>query len=419
MVYDADMINLCSVGYKEIAGKHSCDCGTVHEFDVSCLLERGAFKQLPAFLSTLTPLLSKVVVFYDDDALCNEVCGAIKRDYRVVAISADGDKGKVDNEQLPEDTKLVLAVGSAAAISSAKYKAHLCDLPVVVAALPDFTALSPLCVLNDGGQMLSYVVNKPKAYIFDTEYPLSCGDKAQLYGQIAARLTSAFDYYVSALLGETGFCPFVMGGLSDIAAKTILALDGASKQSLWLSETLLTAALKQALVASAAPVTRSGEIQCAMSYARLNGNEFLQGELQFVFGAVLSSLYKKHLIRRRTFVSPPDNNYRLEQIASFFGTSEYRAVRMLEPQISGKQAGLIEYKLREYAPDLKEKLRRNVGLYKLAFRTFKRLHLDDGYALSGLGADLSLCIALSPDIVKGNGMLTALKRLGDLDGYIG
>ena len=108
MVYDADMINLCSVGYKEIAGKHSCDCGTVHEFDVSCLLERGAFKQLPAFLSTLTPLLSKVVVFYDDDALCNEVCGAIKRDYRVVAISADGDKGKVDNEQLPEDTKLVL-----------------------------------------------------------------------------------------------------------------------------------------------------------------------------------------------------------------------------------------------------------------------------------------------------------------------
>lgn len=363
--------------------------------------------------------MSRVVLFYDDESLMQEINNAIKREFRTVCVKANDDKRLLELVSLPEDSKLIMAIGSAAAINGAKYKAYVCDLPVVVASKPDFGALTSFCVINDGGTFLTYGVEKPKGYIFDLDRRLSDNDKAELFGMIAARLNTAFEYYASALLSSAEYCPFISGALSDIAAKTILCVAETDKASPKLNEILLNSALKLSIIASLGSFGRSGEVQCGMTYEILNDSDYSQGELQFIFASVLSDLFKNHIVHREIFVPPPDNNYRLEQISSLFGISEYKAVYSICPQISGKEAAVIEYKIREYSFDLLEKLNKNINLFRPAFKIFKRLHYDDGFSLAELcNPDIALSISLAPDIINGNGMLTTLKRLGELDKYI-
>lgn len=412
------MINLSSASYGEFSGSHRCDCGKQHKFDTLCLLKHGAFNELSNFLVNFTPLLSRVVIFYDNDELMNLVLCNIKRDYRVTSIKIGDSKKLIEQTELPEDTKLILAVGSAAAINSAKYKAYCVDLPVVVASLPEFSALTPYCVINDEGIYLSYKVSIPRGYVFDLDCEITDDEKATLFGMVAARLNTSFEYYAAALLGDGEYCPYLSGAMSDVAAKTILDCASLDKSAPTLKNLLIEQGLRLSLIAQN-NIPRCGEIQCGLTYAALNSSEYSQGELQFIFASVLSMLYISHICRRKSFTPPPDNNYRLEQISELFGISETRAIGLIRPQLSGSQAAIIEYKIREYTPELHEKLNKNRNLFKLAFRTFKRMHADDGYSLRELvGGDISLCIALSPDVIQGEGMLTALKRLGELDCYI-
>ncbi|MCH5164242.1 MAG: hypothetical protein J1F36_04420 [Clostridiales bacterium] len=408
------MINFCSSKYSELLGSHECDCGKTHQFFVRCLLEHGAFERMGSFLEGLTPPMSRVVLLYDDEQIMSEIYAHIKRDYRVVTVKADDDKKQIELVALPEDTKLIIAIGGVKAINAAKYKAYLLDIPTVIAALPGYGALSNFCVINDGGLYLTYIVNEPKGFIFDLDSKLSDANMASLFGTVAARLNSAFEIYAAALLNKSEFCPYIYGAISDIAAKTIL--DAAKMPFHALKDVLIESALKLALIGKG---ERGGEVQCALTYSMLSSSEFSLGELEFVFAAILSPLYKSHIMRRKSFMPPPDNNYRLAQIAEFFGISEHKAIRLILPQISGKEAAIAEYKIREYTKDLTEKLDKNINLYRLAFKIFKRLYFDDGYSLESLeSGDVSLCIAFAPDLIPGGGMLTALKRLGELDAYI-
>ena len=412
------MINFCLADYKHMYGGYDCDCGVTHTFNVKCLLSKGATKQIAAFLSDYAPFLSRIAIFYDDEEMLNAVVANVKKEYRVTTVFARGDKKMTEQTQLAEDTKIIVALGSERAISSAKYKAHLLDLPLVVSSFPYYSALSSQCVLDDDGAYCTCLVNKPCGYIFDTAYPLKREDRAELFGQISARLLSAFEYYVTGIFDGIRYCPFIAGGLSDIAVKTIISLKDTSKDLPFLNEILLNAALKQAIIASTDDLCVGGEIQCGLTYAMLEGDRSFASS-EFIFAAVLNKLYLSHVFRRKGFTPPPDNNLRLRHIAELAGISEDKAISKICPQISGKEAAIIEYKLNEYKMDIAEKLRASLNLFKLAFRTFKRLRDDDGYALSMYkSADVSLCIALAPDVIKGNGMLTALKRLGELDCYI-
>ncbi len=413
------MINICSSPYNKLFGAHRCDCGKTHEFTVKSLLSHGAFDAAVSFLSDIVPQMSRVALFYDDEPLMQRVNAAIKRAYRTVCVKADNDKRSLDILALPEDCKLIVATGSADVINGAKYKAYVCDLPVVVASKPEFCALTPFCVIDDGGLLATYKVAKPIGYIFDLDHRLSDDDKAELFGMIAARLNTSFEYYASSLLNSVDYCPFISGALSDIAAKTILGVNELDRTSPALGDILLGSALKICLLASLGSFERGGEVQCGLTYSVISGSEYSQGELQFVFASVLSSLFKSHILARTDFVPPPDNNYRLEQISELLGVGEYRLASYITPQLSGKEAAIAEYKIREYSSDLLEKLDKNINLFRPAFRMFKRLHSDDGYSLEELcNTDIPLSISLAPDIIKGDGMLTTLKRLGDLDRYI-
>ncbi len=417
-IYNAVMINFCTAQYTDMFGSHKCDCGLTHEFSVRCLLAHGAFNDMTSFLSEITPLMSRVVMIYDDESLMQEVNSAIKRDYRTVCVKSGNDKRSLDLVSLPEDSKLIIAIGSAAAINGAKYKAYISDLNVVVAAKPDFGALTSVCVVSDGGEIVTYEVEKPIGYIFDLDIRLSGNDKAELFGMIAARLNTSFEYYAAALLSSHNYCPFIAGALTDIAAKTILCVSEMDRASPKLNEVLLTSALKLSLLASLGSFERSGEVQCGIVYEMIGDSGYSQGELQFVFASVLSLLFKSHIVHRESFVPPPDNNYRSEQISELLRISEYKAFDSICPQISGSEAAIIEYKIKEYSFDLLEKLNKNINLYRPAFKIFKRLHSDDGYSLEDLcNYDIPLSISLAPDIISGNGMLTTLKKLGELDRY--
>ncbi len=419
MLYNSAMISLCRKRYSELRGSYECDCGRTHKFHTAALLEHGAFKRLAAFLSDFTPPLSRIVLFYDDESLMNTVFNYIKKDFRVMCVRTETDKKKLELTALPEDAKLVLAVGSADAVNAAKYRACIDDLPVVIAALPDFSAFGPRCLVRENGLPSTYVVNRPVGYIFDLDVELSGNDKAAVFGTVAARLNTSLDYYAAALLEGGEFCPYLCGEIGDIAAKTVFEVEKDGLSSVALKEILLEAALKLSLIAGMGDFDRGSEVQCAFTFAALEDCKYSQGELQFLFSSLLARLFRAHTVRRKSFVAPPDNNLRLTQIAKLFGVTEMQALRSVRRQLSGKEAALIEYRLKEYSTELLEKINKNINLFRIAFRTFKRMYDDDGYSLYDLaGADLSLSIALAPDVVRGRGLLTALKRLGDLDKYI-
>ena len=410
------MINFASSQYKLLFGTHKCDCGIEHSFKVRCLLEHGAFNGMVSFISDFTPPLSRIALIYNcAEALMQEVYASLKRDFRVVCVRADCEKKHAEMLDLPEDTKLVLAIG-ADAVDCAKYKAYMQDLPVVYVGLPSGECLAPHSVMDEEGLKVAYAVGSPIGYIFDLDFAVSDEEKAALFGDVAAHLNTAFEYYCAALLSGSEYCPYIGGAMTDIAAKTIFTVSEMGRKAPNLSDVLIDAALRLAIISPSD--LRGGDTQCSLTYDMLGESE-ARGGLRFVFAAVLSQLYRSHVMRRRSFTPPPDNNFRLEHIASLFGISEQRAIRGIRPQMTGREAALAEYKIREYTGELLEKLERNISLYKLAFKTFKRLHSDDGYSLTELiGGDVSLCIALAPDVVGGSGMLTTLKRLGELDAYI-
>lgn len=402
--------------YTDMFGKRKCDCGKTHDFTVKCLLSHGAFGKMHEFLAEFVPSMSRVVLVYDDEALMQAIYGNIKREFRVACVKVEDDKRLLDLVSVPEDSKLVLAVGSHKAINGAKYKAYTCDLPVIIASKPDFGALTSLCTISENGAVSTYEVAKPIGYIFDLDCELTDRDKAELFGTVAARLNTSFEYYASSVLAAHEYCPYIAGALSDIAAQTVLKLAGSDAAP---SDLLLEAALKVGLLCSTENFDRSGEEQCGLTYAALNDGAYTQGELQFVFASVLSSLFKAHIRSRKDFVPPPDNNYRTEHIAQLFGISEFKAISTMIPQISGREAAVTEYKIREYSPDFIEKLDKNINLYRPAFKIFKRLYADDGFSLEDLlNSDIPISISLAPDIINGSGMLTTLKKLGELDQYL-
>lgn len=407
------MINLCSAKYGEYYGTHECECGSSHSFKIKCCLEKGAFGGLPRFIASFTPELSRIAVLFDAENAntAQSVEDSLKRTYRISKIEVDDDKEKLEKIVLPEDTRLIVAVGSKA-IEGGKYKAELSDLPIVVSGALTHISLMPLCALK-GKSVGVYPARQPGGYIFDPSLDF---DKAEVFGSIAASLNTSFEYYAAMALCDSEYCPHLETAMSDIAAKTVLAAAECDKNSPMLKELLLTSSLKIALIASILPTF--GEDQCAL-VSRLISPKYSLGKLEFVYAAVLSALYKSHILLRRSFVPPPDNNYRLEQISELFGISEYAAIKTILRQMNAGEAEIVNYKITEYAGDLIEKLNRNVNLYKLAFKTFKRLMPDGGFSLGELATDdVSLCIALAPDIINGAGMLTLLKRLGELDAYI-
>ncbi len=413
MIYNAFMINLCSAKYGEYYGSHECECGKIHTFSVKCCLEKGSFAHISEFISSFTPELSRVAIFYDDvsEQLAVRCEDGLKRSYRTVKIKVENDKTKLNKLTLPEDSRLIIAVGGKA-IESAKYKATLSDLPVVASGQLTHISLMPVCSL--GSLPVTLMPSRaPVGYIFDPSFEF---DKAEVFGSIAACLNTSFEYYASMALNNGEYCPHLSAAMSDIAAKTVLAASECDKNSPMLRELLLSSSLKIALLLSALPPF--GEVQCALVSHSLFP-KFSLGMLEFVYAAVLSTLYKSHIMRRRSFVPPPDNNYRLEQIAELYGISEFTAIKTIIRQMSISEAELVSYKISEYAPEFIEKLSKNINLYKHAFRTFKRLMSDGGFSLGDIvNSDISLCLALAPDIIKGEGMLTTLKRLGELDCYI-
>lgn len=412
MIYNATMINLRSAKYTELYGTHECECGHSHNFNVKCVLQKGALSHISEFIASFTPELSRVVIFYDEESesIALKCEDGLKRSFRTAKFKAGSDK-ELDGLVLPEDARLILGIGGA--IEAAKYKSALCDIPLVVSGALSHISFMPICAVESDKSVRLIRSNPPVGYIFDPELDF---DKAAVFGSVAACLNTAFEYYAAMALSDKQYCPQLGSALSDIAASTILAASECDKGSQPLRELLLTSSLKISLIASKLPLF--GEVQCALVGKKL-APKYSLGTLEFIYAAVLSSLYKSHVMYRRSFVPPPDNNYRLGQISELFGISEFVAVKTVLRQMSAAECELVCYKIKEYSGELIEKLGKNINLYRLAFRTFKRLMPDGGYSLYDLvNDDIPLCLALAPDLVSGEGMLTQLKRLGELDRYI-
>lgn len=407
------MENFASLDIDKFYGTHECDCGNLHTFDVRCALSHGAFSHLTQWLSEFAPPLSRVAIFYTDERNLNELLPHINREYRVSSFRVTSEKKEIGMLDIPEDARLVIALDGA--VDSAKYKAYTLDLPLVIVGVPDFYALSPRCTLREDGLYCTYKVSRPKGCIFDCDVRLDDNRVAEIFGDVAARLNTSLENYATAHIGGKKQCKFIPLAMSDIAAKAILGCDFALPK---FRDELLAHAFRLALLGSLDEVEPSGEAQCALCYDMLSGGYSL-GTLRFVFAALLTKLYYSHVNRRPSFVPPPDNNYRLSEISELFDISEIKAIKCLLPQLSGHEAAMFEYKMREYRGEFNEKLVKNLSLFSLAFKTFKRLLPDDGYSLTELvGGDLSLCIALSPDMIWGSSLLNALKRNGELDAYI-
>ena len=148
----------------------------------------------------------------------------------------------------------------------------------------------------------------------------------------------------------------------------------------------------------------------------------LRGEVEMFVAPIVMNLYQSTLLQKRSFfVSPPDNNARLHYLCEFFGLKQQRIINKIRPILSNNEVDLMTYRLDEYREELSELAMKNSSRLQRGWKIFKRLYTDDGYALRKEidSSDVSIALALAPDLKNKFTFLTALKCMGLLEGYIG
>lgn len=145
----------------------------------------------------------------------------------------------------------------------------------------------------------------------------------------------------------------------------------------------------------------------------------LYGETEMLVGETMIDFYMKNLVGSR-LEFPPDNNRRIDGVCEYFKADVRRACVHQTPVYPPIKMRLCEYRRDEFRAEQMRMLAGVKRRYLSAFRVFKRLYPDDGYSLSTMidKTDLSLCLALAPDVFAGDTLLSFLKQTGKLDEYL-
>ncbi|MDR2202020.1 MAG: iron-containing alcohol dehydrogenase [Clostridiales bacterium] len=330
---------------------------------------------------------------------------------------------------VPENVRFVVGAGGPVIADVAKYTAARRKIPCILVPTPPFSTglFAPAAALTRNGADKTFFTPPPAALVCD---PSLSGNSAKefaaaQFGSLVSKLVALFDWKAASVLNGEYFCPTVFErALALIDAAIQKSRVAAAKTDADFAGDCVKFSALCALLDSNR-LNAGAEVQCARALKLLCKRELRplrpSGENEFLFSRVIMRLYKTYLSGGADFfVPPPDNNSRLEKISEYLGLSEAAALERLRPVVRLADTRLNAYKLNEYRDELYALVCDFDMRLQTAWRPFKRLFPDDGYAAvhSLDKADVSLLVALAPDLYPEFTLLAYMKDLGLLDGYL-
>ncbi len=264
---------------------------------------------------------------------------------------------------------------------------------------------------------------KPFAAVFDktdTDRNL-----ASIFGEIVALDLCAFDCLFGARMRGDNADISLIAQTAALVSELTETVAPIAKDRRRAAAALVEAGKKAARLVENNPqlLHCSGAAQMAEAVRMLYSAEerpiAMRGESEMLLCAFVSDFYMKNL-ESKTIEFPPDNNKRIDSICEYFKTDIRSACVHTSAIFPPLKMRLCEYRRKEFREEFAKKLfdlrRRGAA----AWRVFKRLYPDDGYGLKTLidREDLGLCLALAPDVLTADSMLSFLKQTGRLEKYI-
>lgn len=327
------------------------------------------------------------------------------------------------------DALVILALGDNESASAAREKAARRDCKLVL--LPRFDlAMSALAVTYTVKGGFAAIKNSiaPDVVALVSSQLMTYERLYNAFGQLCALDLGAFDMTFAAHMnGEPPDFDFVkqiaeqINALISDAAPTV-------KDHARLSEVICRHAEPIAKLISTKPlcIYGSGTAQMyealRMLFAAENRPMALRGETEFLCAGSLIDYYLAALNAPPSTVPnfPPDNCRRIDAVCEYFKTDIRLAAAMNAPVFPPLKMRIAEYRSNEFKNEYLNLLNGIKLRYARALPVFKHIHRDDGYSLKNLfeSTDVSLCLALAPDVFPSGSMLSFYKQTGELDKYI-
>lgn len=263
----------------------------------------------------------------------------------------------------------------------------------------------------------------PFAAVFDGDE--TDGALASVFGGIVALDLCAFDEAFGARMRGDAPDDVAAKRIAELVAELTTRLLPVAKLKARAAALLADAGKRAAEIVADCPrlLHGSGASQTAEALRMLCIAEDrptgLSGETEMLVGETMIDFYMKNLVGSR-LEFPPDNNRRIDGVCEYFKADVRRACVYQTPILPPTKMRLCEYRRDEFRAEQMRMLAGVKRRYLSAFRVFKRLYPDDGYSLSTMidKTDLSICLALAPDVFAGDTLLSFLKQTGKLDKYL-
>lgn len=389
------------------------------------LIGTGVLKDLAASLGQIVPESSKILFIACDGKSEGAVRQVAARKYRISAAIVPkkenrdaGLKSFAREVKAEEDVKLVIAAGDGEIADVGKFVAARYRLPLCVVALSpaDINYHTFVSCLTGADGTDKYRAVKPSLAVFDFSlYPESDELTAAGFGAAIARLTTAFDLYVGRLFRDDGGIDAF--GLTSKIARELLSSDKITVAKIGEATASLSAACGNDPRLSGGGAARVSEVLEALKYRR-GENPKLRGENEILLALPLIRSYAAFLSLIPALpVNAPDDNLRLELLATKLGANPFAAARRMMPHVDFDDLRRKIYVLGEYRSDL---LARCVIIEKtlvFAAKRMKRLYKDKGYSYNNyLTADeMRICFALASEMRGGNAVMKIMKQAGYLE----
>ncbi len=421
--------------------KFACGCGKAHELHTKAIyFESGAVSKLPDALELCVPPLSLAFVVIEKsmaDKLEPRIDKVISRGGFRVSMHAFQSSPKPDLDcvaelSVPEDARVIVGAGGGVIADIVKYKARQLSLPCVIFSTSPYGVgvLAPSAMLSDKRIEQTYRTSPPAVVVCDTELFRTCPNRltAAAFGGLMSKLTALFDWKAAALINSEYFCESLFDAALSVVDECLNRVCGGVYDARGIAAGIAEDNLKFSAVCQltgSSRLTSGAESQCAHALKLLFENEerkcFLRGENEFLFSRIIMKMYKNLLTKSGAFfVPPPDNNLRMELMAEYFGLDEAGVAEKIRPIIAGRAQKLCAYKVGEYQGELYSLACDFDVRLSRAWKAFKRLYDDDGFALMDYldPTDASLCVSLAPDLKEKYTMLTYMKNAGLLEDYL-
>lgn len=412
--------------------KGSCDCGTEHFLPATEIYSyEGASEKIKEVVERLCPV-GKVLLVGVDDVLpyIDEVDGRLSQsatERLVISLGENVSESTMSKLDIPEDARLVIAIGSGTACDISKLIAKKLGVPLVLF----LTAMSCDTVFESDVEIWrSFVLTKeygafPSAVIVDHDIIAENSDElfAAAIGLAATEYLTVFDCYTREKFLKAKVCPHMIDMLIVGVEKVLAAAEEIKNHARNGIEHFVDGMLKISAARALLSVDLTNSVGSTMRALYLLRKK-RGAPVEALYGAKAFEVYVKLVNVFSLFYEtktveetlPPDMDYRYELLTKELGVNEWAAYKITSQLVSPKAYEHIKKAVdenREYFADAARELKKSLPAVVAAYDLFAE---ERGYDDK---KDLYIALVSSTELCGSFTTLSVMKYLGLLERYDG